>query len=316
MINNVETFWIPIITSILSSGVIVGIFQFIQWNKNKKLENITAERKAWRDDLRKIVEDLYNSNDNNEINFAITKLKVRINPKGMFMRNSNEFNLDDKLDYFEHDAYLWETIELIENTPDYKMKKTLVSNLIELISILIKYDWDRAKSEISFSSVSKAKIWYYLLLSIQIIGVFILNILCLNTTCWLFILSVNCITYILYPLLLPYARYKLTMNRDVKLKNKNKRNKYRRFFLYNQKTTFYCYIVLAIWLAIYSFIIVQNFPNNNLVLLLAFTSSILALLFYFSSTHFAEVSRYFSIEYYYILVSRIIKKTKSYNNKK
>lgn len=313
MINNVETFWIPIITTLFSSGVIVGIFQFIQWNKNKKLENITVERKAWRDDLRKIVEDLYNSNDDNEISFAITKLKVRINPKGMFMRYSNEFNLDDKLDYFEHDAYLWETIESIEIAPDLKMKKTLVSNLIELISILIKYDWDRAKSEISFSSVSKAKIWYYLLLSIQIIGVFILNILCLNTTCWLFILSVNCITYILYPLLLPYVRYKITMNKELNKKTINKFKQY--FLLNNQLTTIICYAVLLILLGM-SYLKFYSNSNNNLVLLLVFTSSILALLFYFSSTHFAEVGKYFSIEYYYILVSRIIEKTKTYNNKK
>lgn len=332
-LTEMKIIWIPLIVALLSSSVIVGVFQFIQWNKNKKLENITVERKSWRDDLRKIAEGLQKSEDNNSLQLALTKLKVRINPKGIFPKKIKNMKLCDKIDYFQQDTYLWEIIKMIEEATTFKNKKSFIPYLVELISLLIKFDWDRAKSEIKFSNVSKAKIWFYLFFTCILVHIFAIALLS-GSICFFF---VALLLYIPYPLLIPYMRYRITVSiaQDKKVEKKIKskvkkivknikkivgkikKEKVKSWLhLNNQITTFIFYLILLILLSVVIIFDCFNFieDKNYLLLIIQGSCSIFTILFYFSTTHFANISKYCSVEYYYTIVNEILKNAKTHHN--
>ncbi|EOS26519.1 hypothetical protein C806_01255 [Lachnospiraceae bacterium 3-1] len=131
-----------IVTIILSSTVISAIITtlvniFIN-RKKDMIENITKERKNWREDLRKVSLDIAKSENLKELKVAISKLKVRINAFGMI----DAFVL--------HDSYLWEQIKRIEKCE--KMSKNKLEKnktiCVNLISCLLKFDWERTKNEV------------------------------------------------------------------------------------------------------------------------------------------------------------------------
>lgn len=305
--NEVEIIWIPIIVAILSSSVIVGVFQFIQWNKNKKLENITVERKTWRDDMRKIVEELQCSTDDNSLQLALAKLKVRINPKGMFLKNNKDMNLVSKYEYFEEDGYLWEIIKMIENTPEFENKKSYILDLVELISVLIKFDWDRARSEVRFSNLSKAKFWFYLLFTCILVH-FILIIFLKHQ---IYFTLPSLVLYILYPLCTAYKRYKVTIKIDQGVSKK-----WRWLHLNNQTTSFILYLLMLI-LFVIAFDSFECYNYSDFLLMsIQGSCSILSILFYVSSTYYYSILKCFSGEYYYMLTNKILNNAKNRNKKK
>lgn len=107
-----ENIIIAIITSLLSSSVLVGIMEFLKWNKDNKINYITNERKKWRDDLRIIALNLSESRTKAELDSNLTKLKVRINAKGISTKLST--SEDKKTCLFSHDGYLWAIINHLE----------------------------------------------------------------------------------------------------------------------------------------------------------------------------------------------------------
>lgn len=137
-----------IITIIFSSTVlttvITAIFNlFINKNKDS-IENITKERKTWRDEMRGIAVSIRKSKTPEELLDASAELKVRINAYGMLRKFISE-------QQFLFDSHIWKQIlqkdlndetfcdNNLENTKEY---------LVNAISCLLKYDWERSKSEI------------------------------------------------------------------------------------------------------------------------------------------------------------------------
>ena len=112
-------------------GVIVSYFTF---HKTSKLSYITQERKEWRADIRKIVDELEVCPFSKKKR-VLTKLKTRINTYGKLTEDVGK------------DSHIWKQIEIIENcrVKEYEKQK---DKLILFLSLLLKDDWERAKKEV------------------------------------------------------------------------------------------------------------------------------------------------------------------------
>ena len=130
-----ETFEI-LLSSTLIAGFISALVTLINNKKNNNLKYITEERKAWRVEIRNIVDELENTNYYNR-NKILQRLKVRINPYG---------KIDDMK---SHDSHIWDVIGEIENASSDKEYKAKKEKLVIYLSFLLKYDWERAKKEVS-----------------------------------------------------------------------------------------------------------------------------------------------------------------------
>lgn len=125
-------------SSTLISTVITIIFNTLTSKKKESIENITKERKTWRDQLRVIAKSIEESKNSNQLKIAISELKVRINAYGI--ANNLIFS----------DSHLWQIINDIEShiilsDQDFEKSKSI---LVNQISCLLKYDWERSKAEI------------------------------------------------------------------------------------------------------------------------------------------------------------------------
>lgn len=133
---------LEIIAIILSSTVITmlitSLFTFVQNRKSNSLQYITLERKEWREQIRGISDEISESNGSS-INRTLDKLKVRINAYGS----------DYKFNVLE-DSHIWQLIDTTKkaattSASEFQECKDL---LINTISLLLKYDWDRSKQEV------------------------------------------------------------------------------------------------------------------------------------------------------------------------
>lgn len=127
-----------ILSSTVISAIITTILTFVTNKRKDTVENIIKERKIWRDELRLISNEIATSKKLKELEVAASKLKVRINAYGIG-RNS-----------IFMDSYIWEQIRKLEKNEnitndDFKRTKVI---FVDLISCLLKYDWERAKNEI------------------------------------------------------------------------------------------------------------------------------------------------------------------------
>ena len=116
------------------ASVIGAIISYITFRKTAKLKYITKERKEWRDSIRKVTERLEKCSYNNRRTVLVI-LKTRINAYGIMNRNQL------------YDSHIWETIYEMEQCKkkDYLQLK---EKLIEYLSLLLKYDWERSKKEV------------------------------------------------------------------------------------------------------------------------------------------------------------------------
>ena len=115
------------------AAFITAIFAFIKSDKQGKLEHITLERKNWRESMRSIMEEIQGASYQETLN-CMVKLKVRINAYGS---NCSHNYMDD--------AHIWQLIKKIEkmdcnNTNELHKCQ---NQIIEYISLLLKYDWER-----------------------------------------------------------------------------------------------------------------------------------------------------------------------------
>ena len=137
--------FIAIFSSTVISAVITTIYNSFTNNRKDILENIVKERKTWRDELRVISCDVAQSKNLKELKKAIGKLKVRINP----------FGLSEEIIFY--DSYIWKEIRKLESCywlPKNNLEKRKVI-FINLISCLLKFDWERSKNEIKGSVQTK-----------------------------------------------------------------------------------------------------------------------------------------------------------------
>ncbi len=101
-----------ILSSAVISAIIAALFNWFQHNKKINVENITAERKQWRNELRKCLEKLESASDKQQANMSLVKLKCRI----------NSYGYNDKENYL-CDGHIWDVIKEIENLPNNSNKK-------------------------------------------------------------------------------------------------------------------------------------------------------------------------------------------------
>jgi hypothetical protein len=129
-----------IFTVIIASGIISTIistaFSFLVNKNNNNLQYIINERKAWRSEIRMISEEIYSASQFN-IGGILVRLKVRINAFG-------KLDVND----WERDSHIWLVIRVLEITKSHDEFVIYKSKLIELLSLLLKYDWERAKREV------------------------------------------------------------------------------------------------------------------------------------------------------------------------
>jgi|GEM_PF-1099942 len=171
-----------ILASTVVAAIVSGIFALYQNYRNNKMQKIIDERKAWRDDVRKIAEKIVSSDDETII-VEIAKLKVKLNAYGntdkyndAYSRKISNQNLakvnkscicriiqniknrkilkkerNDNIKlvkYYKNDSHIWNLIHKMEIENDYSEKNKNI--LIEYLSFLLKYDWERSKIEIKF----------------------------------------------------------------------------------------------------------------------------------------------------------------------
>ena len=121
-----------VIAAFLSGSIALAVSR-----RQETLQYITAERKEWREKIREIAYKLNGATYGNTINI-LTELKVRINAFG----NEISFKYSD-------DAHIWKLIKELEAEKCYgENLNRKQKQLIEYLSLLLKFDWERSKKEV------------------------------------------------------------------------------------------------------------------------------------------------------------------------
>lgn len=127
-----------ILGSAVIAAIISGGISYFTSRQQGKLQYITDERRKWREQIRKIAENLYGAAYEDTLKILVS-LKVRINSLGNNGVHSS----------YVSDAHIWKVINEIESVQptelDLKLKQ---KQLIEYISLLLKNDWERSKKEV------------------------------------------------------------------------------------------------------------------------------------------------------------------------
>ena len=128
--------------TILGSAVIAAIFSglvsYMIFRRQGNLQYITGERKEWREKMREIAFELDGASYKETLKL-LTVLKVRI----------NAFGNNKVLVNYSNDAHIWEIISELEvKKPSKEILALKQKQLIEYISLLLKFDWERSKNEV------------------------------------------------------------------------------------------------------------------------------------------------------------------------
>lgn len=119
--------------------IIAGVFSIvsvlIQTNKSSKNKYITGERSEWRNKLKELCSELLDDNNQERsVDAILSDFRTRLNAYGYIERNN-----------IYKDGHIWDLLDKIEADPNHNLKKKLVI----YITFLMKYDWERSKSEVS-----------------------------------------------------------------------------------------------------------------------------------------------------------------------
>ena len=135
-----------ILSSTLIVAVINNFINVYNHNKDSKLQFITSERNNCRNEIKKIACELQKSTPDTggtseDIKIILTKLKTRLNAYGIKRYSLNTAN--DPFDVFK-DEHIWKIIYDMEISND----RNKVTTLINYLSCLLKFDWERSKKEV------------------------------------------------------------------------------------------------------------------------------------------------------------------------
>lgn len=155
--------WIQIIlASTVLSAILTGCFTTIIQSKKNVLDNITNERKVWRETLREISCEIYAADEIEALHISSVKLQTRLNTFGIL--NSNNYLID---------GHIWKLLKKFDEADCYNENiDKEKQRLIKLISALLKYDWERAKSEITGNTTKK---FGFIFVVAQIIAIVLFN---------------------------------------------------------------------------------------------------------------------------------------------
>ena len=127
-----------VFSSTLLATIITTVFNSFVNKRKDSIENITKERKTWRDELRIISLSISKSKNIMELQTIISELKVRINAYGIAYNSVFA------------DSHIWEHIYIIESAESISSEafQSIKRLFVNQISCLLKYDWERSKAEI------------------------------------------------------------------------------------------------------------------------------------------------------------------------
>ena len=148
--------------------LITGIFSLVLSRRSERMKNITAERSKWREKIRDILERIQSDNTD-MLKAALNALKLCINAYGL--EDSVEARRFDAK-YILMDTHVWALIYQIENAISKNKSVDAECELLrKYISLLLKYDWERAKREVNHSISS---VFGWSSMTIGMMGTFLL----------------------------------------------------------------------------------------------------------------------------------------------
>ncbi len=119
------------------SAFIAGIFGFIVARRQDKAKYITNERSVWRGQIKGLMSQIHSASKY-QISGPLAQLKLNLNPRGKIYIK----------DYMK-DGHIWETMNALEediSREEFEKKK---KELEDYITLLLKFDWERSKKEVS-----------------------------------------------------------------------------------------------------------------------------------------------------------------------
>ncbi len=159
--------WQTILTSGVIAAIVTGLIELVKISNSNKTRYIIQQREEWRETIRKLAEEILLTN-HKDIKTPLTRLKTRINPYGKFIEYHGITFFDEKMtkeekkrqvkeenlreQFYLKDGHIHEVIYRLENNNDFDNNKRL---LIEYLSLLMKFDWERSKIE---STVNKKRV--------------------------------------------------------------------------------------------------------------------------------------------------------------
>lgn len=211
--------WENILPSTIIAAVVTGIIELVKMNNSNKATYIISQREEWREKIRDIADDIYKADQKN-IGVSLTKLKTRINSYGTVKEKIYSDKERANREYYLKDGHIYEVIKKLEDkktNSDFKKQK---SKLIYYLTLLLKFDWERAKIE---SSTNGITVISWILEIIAIVLLIIINLqneiektivsLCVSVAVLLFYF----LTPLILELVLKNARYS---EETQKMKNK------------------------------------------------------------------------------------------------
>ena len=150
-----QDIFLALLSSTVLTAIITGILGAFVNGKKLETDHITNERKTWREQIRILSKKINLSKNLKELKNVLSELKLSINGYGLLKHTQ-----------YLSDGHLWGLILEIEQLSSAN-KQTLTTYkkfLIELLSVLLKYDWERSKLEIKGNSF--------------IYGIFVCNLWC------------------------------------------------------------------------------------------------------------------------------------------
>ena len=122
----------------LISAIIAGVVSYVTAKKHDTSSYVKDQKILWQSKIRHIAKDLYLASYKKTLKL-LSELKTYINPIG---------HNDDFTNEYSYDAHIWELIDEMESTDFSNSKKLLhvkQNQLIEYLSLLLKYDWENSK---------------------------------------------------------------------------------------------------------------------------------------------------------------------------
>ncbi len=117
----------------------IGAFATISVaNKNIEMENITQERRNWREKIRDKASEVvtaYQAKDKNKLTKLYVDFQVRLNPY-----DNNDIEILDTLRKMKED--------IAKKDIYTDINEDLIDELSKKLALLLKHDWERAKIEV------------------------------------------------------------------------------------------------------------------------------------------------------------------------
>ena len=135
-----------ILEILFSSVVIVAIMDYLSKSKSNNIQFVTSARGEWRKDIKRTANEIGKASKEN-IREVLVNLKVNLNGYGLYP-TFGQYPAEKHLDLYK-DEHIWKEIAYIEKDIESMDDKTFLSEkdkLIEYLTILLKFDWERSET--------------------------------------------------------------------------------------------------------------------------------------------------------------------------